>query len=122
MNITHLLSLSLLAAALGFAACGGPLEGELDPGVDESAAALKGTGGGGAGFTCDRATNSCSCDGPITSQDCLDMADNCSDEIKCGIFVENCVCPMWPVRTNPTPTTAPNPGGGGGGTIGGFRK
>jgi hypothetical protein len=117
MKLLKLFHLSLLAMSLGVFACGGPDEGELDQDLGESSSALKSGGGGGLGFECDRATNTCSCTGPITSQDCLDMADNCSDEIHCGIFVENCICPMWPARTSPTPTVAPLPGG-----IGGYRK
>lgn len=105
MKLTRILSLSFLAAALSFAACGGPDESAFD----ESAAALGASRGPSTGFECDRSTNTCSCTGPIDSQDCLDMADNCSDEIRCGIWVENCICPMWPARTTPKVTAAPVP-------------
>ncbi|WP_437757342.1 hypothetical protein [Sorangium sp. So ce1389] len=117
MKINTLVCLCFIVSSFGMLACVAPADDSALAGesTEELSEALmsRGGGSGGLGFECNTPgfPGKCSCEGPIDSQDCLDMAINCSGEIKCGLFVDNCVCDMWlspsPASTKPAAPYGP---------------
>jgi hypothetical protein len=114
MNWIHVVPFCLVTVLTTVACGGSDAPPEVVSATDE--AALK-IGAGGTGFACGAADGwpgECSCTGPIDSADCTAMAKNCTGPIRCGLWVENCVCStvkVGPGDDGPLPPEVP-PGGG----------